>query len=46
MFDENGNYKDVESNKEGDRNTSRFTKIGDILHDYVDEDFEEQKKII
>ena len=44
MFDENGNYKDLESNKEGDRNTSRFTKIGDILHDYVDEDFEEQKK--
>lgn len=43
MFDENGNLKEVETFKEGDRNT-RFTKIGDILQDYLDEDVEENKK--
>ena len=44
MFDENGNYKEIETIKEGDLNNNRFTNIGDILHDYIDEDNEEHKK--
>ena len=43
MFDENGNYKEVETIKESDITSNRYTKIGNILQDYIDEDIEEQK---
>ena len=45
MFDENGNFKEIETIKEGDLNNNRFTNIGDILQDYIEEeDIEEHKK--
>lgn len=43
MFDENGNYREVETIKESDITSNRYTKIGNILQDYIDEDIEEQK---
>ena len=41
MFDENGNFKEIETIKEGN---NRFTNVGNILQDYIDEDNEENKK--
>jgi len=38
MFDENGNFQEVETIKEDDLNNNRFTQVGDILQDYIDED--------
>ena len=40
MFDENGNFKEIETIKEGN---NRFTNVGNILQDYIDEDNEENK---
>ena len=40
MFDANGNFKEVETIRENSLNKNRFTNIGDILQDYVDEENE------
>ena len=44
MFDEDGNFKEIGTIKEGDSNGNRFTKIGNILEDYMDDNPEESKK--
>ena len=38
MFDENGNYKEVGTIKENRTSNNRFTKVGDLLQDYMDEE--------
>ena len=43
MFDENGNYKEIGTLRASNNNNSnRYTKIGNILQDYIDEENGEQ----